>query len=164
MISFHKRIVKENSEEIRQDCLWNTWNNLGKISAQPHTSLCIQFLDRENSDKNNTLPLGKQICFRIVWGCAEIITITCSNLLEYLVWIKISFFSSSCICFYLRFYEYFFYYRKQWTSYCSSFFATNRRQNVSFKLEILHAHEDWVEELWVVNKEEGWISIALPNN
>ena len=45
----------------------------GKISAQPHTSLCIQFLDRENNDKNNRLPLGKQICFTIVWGCAEIL-------------------------------------------------------------------------------------------
>ena len=41
----------------------------GKISAQPHTTLCIQFLDRENNDKNNTLPSGKQICFTIVWGC-----------------------------------------------------------------------------------------------
>ena len=45
----------------------------GKISAQPHTTLCIQFLDRENNDKNNRLPLGKQICFTIVWGCAEIL-------------------------------------------------------------------------------------------
>ena len=36
---------------------------LGKISAQPHTTLCIQFLDRKNNDKNNALPLGKQICF-----------------------------------------------------------------------------------------------------
>ena len=45
---------------------------LGKISAQPHPTLCIQFLDRENNDKNNTLPLGKQICFKIVWDCAEI--------------------------------------------------------------------------------------------
>ena len=26
-----------------------------------HTKLCIQFLDRENNDKNNTLALGKQI-------------------------------------------------------------------------------------------------------
>ena len=25
---------------------------MGKISAQPHTTLCIQFLDRENNDKN----------------------------------------------------------------------------------------------------------------
>ena len=46
----------------------------GKISVQPHTTLCIQFLNRENNDKNNTLPLGKQICFTIVWGCAEIFT------------------------------------------------------------------------------------------
>ena len=45
----------------------------GKISAQPHTTVCIQFLDRENSDKNNTLPLGKQICFTIVRDCAEIL-------------------------------------------------------------------------------------------
>ena len=42
---------------------------LGKISAQPCTTLCIQFLDREN----NTLPLGKHICFTIVWGCVEIL-------------------------------------------------------------------------------------------
>ena len=41
----------------------------GKISAQPHTTLSIQFLYRENNDKNNTLPSGKQICFTIVWGC-----------------------------------------------------------------------------------------------
>ena len=46
---------------------------MGKISVQPHTTLCIQFLNRENNDKNNTLPLGKQICFTIVWGCAEIL-------------------------------------------------------------------------------------------
>ena len=44
---------------------------MGKISAQPYTTLCIQFLNRENNDKNNTFPLGKQICFTIVWGCAE---------------------------------------------------------------------------------------------
>ena len=43
----------------------------GKISAQPYPTKCIQFLDRENNEKNNTLPLGKQICFSIVWGCAE---------------------------------------------------------------------------------------------
>ena len=48
-------------------------NKTGKISGQPHTKLCIQFLDRENNDKNNTLPLGKQICLTIVWGCAEIL-------------------------------------------------------------------------------------------
>ena len=48
---------------------------IGKISAQPHTTLCIQFLDRENNDKNNTLPLGKQTCFTIVWGYAETLPI-----------------------------------------------------------------------------------------
>ena len=47
--------------------------DLGKISAQPHTTLCIQFLDREKNDKNNTLPLGQQICLTTVWGCAEIL-------------------------------------------------------------------------------------------
>ena len=46
-----------------------------KISAQPRTTLCIQFLDRESNDKNNTLPLGKQICFRAVCGCAEILPV-----------------------------------------------------------------------------------------
>ena len=44
-----------------------------KISAQPNTTLSIQFLDRENNDKNNTLPLGKQICLTIVWRCAKIL-------------------------------------------------------------------------------------------
>ena len=48
--------------------LYKIWE--GKIPAQPHTTLCIQFLDRENNDKNNKLPLGKQICFTIVWGYA----------------------------------------------------------------------------------------------
>ena len=43
------------------------------LSVQPHPTLYIQFLDRENNDKNNTLPLAKQICFKIVWGCAEIL-------------------------------------------------------------------------------------------
>ena len=55
----------------------------GKISVQPHTTLCIQFLNRENNDKNNTLPLGKQICFTIVWGCAEILP--SQNIVTYLL-------------------------------------------------------------------------------
>ena len=55
-----------NSLPLRNSFLFS-----GKISAQPHTTLCIQFLNRENNDKNNTFPLGKQICFTIVWGCAE---------------------------------------------------------------------------------------------
>ena len=64
--------VKTNKQQT------NCWHflpfpliSVGKISAQPHTTLCIQFLNRENSDKNNTFPLGKQICFTIVWGCTE---------------------------------------------------------------------------------------------
>ena len=48
---------------------------VGKISGQPHTTLCIQFLDGENNDKKNTFPLGKQICFTIVWSCVEIFTV-----------------------------------------------------------------------------------------
>ena len=40
--------------------------SFGKISTQPHMTLCIQFLDRENNDKSNTLPLEKQICLTIV--------------------------------------------------------------------------------------------------
>ena len=43
------------------------------VLAQPHTTLCIQFLNRENNDKNNALPLGKQVCFTIVWGRVEIL-------------------------------------------------------------------------------------------
>ena len=44
-----KKVFVKKQAQIRKD----------KISAQPYTTLCIQFLDREN--KNNTLPLGKQI-------------------------------------------------------------------------------------------------------
>lgn len=50
---------------------------IDKISAQPHTTLCIQFLNREKNDKNNTLPLRKQICFTMAWGCAEILPWCC---------------------------------------------------------------------------------------
>ena len=55
----------------------------GKIFAQPHTTLCIQFLDRENNDKNNTLPLRQQICLTIVCGCAKILPKTEANYAEY---------------------------------------------------------------------------------
>ena len=48
---------------------------VGKISAQPHPTLCIQFLNRENNDKNNTFPLEKQIWFTLVWGYAETLPI-----------------------------------------------------------------------------------------
>ena len=52
-------------------------SNKVKISTQLYIALCVQFLDTENNDKNNTLPLGKHICFIIVWGCAECYPIKC---------------------------------------------------------------------------------------
>ena len=36
---------------------------LGKISARPHTTLCIQFLDRGNNDKNQYIVVGKTDLF-----------------------------------------------------------------------------------------------------
>ena len=38
-------------------------SNKVKISTQPYITLCVQFLDTENNDKNNTLPLGKKYLF-----------------------------------------------------------------------------------------------------
>ena len=40
-----------------------------KISAQHHTLLCIQFLDKESNGVNNRLPLGLRHCFRMVQVC-----------------------------------------------------------------------------------------------
>ena len=71
-----KKVHTRENEMMWVCCRLNTFFLLiliGKISAQPRTTLCIQFLDRENNDKNSRLPLGKQICFTIVWGCAEIL-------------------------------------------------------------------------------------------
>ena len=51
--------------------------------AQPHPTLYIQFLNKENNDKNNTFPLGKQICFTIVWGCAETLPAAKSIIFEF---------------------------------------------------------------------------------
>ena len=68
----------------------------GKISAQPHTTSCIQFLDRENNDKNNRLPLGKQICFIIVWGCAEILPVTLDSEAEYQSPCWLNFYLENC--------------------------------------------------------------------
>ena len=62
-----KTLQKVKTDKILKmsvHCLYFAF--LGKISVQPHTTLCIQFLDRENNEKNNRLPLGKQICFTIV--------------------------------------------------------------------------------------------------
>ena len=61
------------SKTYTKSSIVNFNQTFGKISAQPLTTLCIQFSDRKNNDKNNTLPLGKQICFTIVWGCTEIL-------------------------------------------------------------------------------------------
>ena len=64
---------------------------MDKIPAQPHSivkqicfskgnALCIQFLDRENNDKNNALALGKQICLTMVRGYVEILPQFCYNI------------------------------------------------------------------------------------
>ena len=50
---------------------------VGKISAQPHTTLCIQFLDRENNDKNNTLPSGKQIVLQWYGAARKFYPVVC---------------------------------------------------------------------------------------
>ena len=65
-------LFDRTSPSLETCCSHKAVRRKDKISAQPHTTLCIQSLDRENNDKNNTLPLGKQICFTIVWGWAEI--------------------------------------------------------------------------------------------
>ena len=72
ILNLRKRLIKPYT------FLWKSWTpypegnfitlcyfrkKLGNISAQPHTTLSIQFLTRENNEKNNTFPLGKQICF-----------------------------------------------------------------------------------------------------
>ena len=59
--------------QVRRLCKKITQRNSGKNSAQRHTTLCIQFLDREKNDKNNKLTVGEQICFTIVRGYAEIL-------------------------------------------------------------------------------------------
>ena len=64
---------------------WIVISHVGKISAQPHLTLCIQFFDRANNDKNNTLLLGKLICFTIVWGCAEILPLLFLHKDDYLL-------------------------------------------------------------------------------
>ena len=65
--------LSNRTEDLLHFRLYSLSNILGKISAQPHPTLCIQFLDREDNDKNKTSPLGKQICFTMVWGCAKIL-------------------------------------------------------------------------------------------
>ena len=66
----------------------------GKISAQPHTTLRIQFLDRKKND-----PIEKKMTktvhchwensfFTIVWGCAEILPRIELNLHNFIVLIS----------------------------------------------------------------------------
>ena len=45
----------------------------GKISAQPHTTLSIQFL-REKTMTKQYIAVGKTDLFIVVWGCAEILS------------------------------------------------------------------------------------------
>ena len=75
MLSFYLSIVLVFTfpELISEFILNLHYRKNGKISAQPHTSLYIQFLDRENNDKNNTFLLEKQICFTIGCASAEIL-------------------------------------------------------------------------------------------
>ena len=69
----HLKHLRISCRPLQQIHMYFAATATRKISAQPHPTLCIQFLERENNDKSNTLPLGKQICFTIVWGCAEIL-------------------------------------------------------------------------------------------
>ena len=46
---------------------------LGKISAQPCTTLCIQFLDRENNDKKQYIAIRKTYLFYNSMGLWEIL-------------------------------------------------------------------------------------------
>ena len=76
-----KRYFYRNSINNHLENPKNLWciirSLLGKISAQSHVTLCIQLLTRENNEENNTFLLGKQICFTIVWACAENFIVFC---------------------------------------------------------------------------------------
>ena len=67
----------------------------GKISAQPHTTLCIQFLDRENNDKNNTLLLGKHIFYNSMGLCGSFTTEIFSKYFSRLAQKVLKFFTAS---------------------------------------------------------------------
>ena len=43
---------------------------LAKISALPHSLLCIKILDKENNDESKSF--GPQFCFRMLWHFTEI--------------------------------------------------------------------------------------------
>ena len=50
-----------------------------KFPHSPILHYAFSFWIEETMIKNNILSLGKQICFTIVWGCAEIFTAFCTN-------------------------------------------------------------------------------------
>ena len=45
--------MKKQKQNKPKQCFSHLKETLGKMSAQLHPTLCIQFLDRENNDKNN---------------------------------------------------------------------------------------------------------------
>ena len=51
---------------------------LGKISAQPCTTLCIQFLDRENNDKKQYIAIRKTYLFYNSMGLCGNFTQCCT--------------------------------------------------------------------------------------
>ena len=53
---------------------------LGKVSAQPHTTLCIQFLDRENNDKKRYITIEKTDLFYNSMGLCGRFTIRCHSI------------------------------------------------------------------------------------
>ena len=50
---------------------------LSKISAQPHTTLCIQFLDRENNAKKKYIATEKTDLFYNSMGLCGSFTLCC---------------------------------------------------------------------------------------
>ena len=64
--------------------------HLGKISAQPHLTVCTQFFNRENNDKNNTFPLGKKDLFYNSMGLCGNFTLICigNHMISSAIWNK----------------------------------------------------------------------------
>lgn len=65
---------------------FNKTKHLAKISVPPHTSLCIQFRDKEDNGENNRLPLGQRLCSAIVWVKPKF-----SNICDKITWCKVFF-------------------------------------------------------------------------
>ena len=49
--------------EAEEKAVHSSERAFGEISTQPHTTLCIQFLDRENNDKKKYIAIGKTDLF-----------------------------------------------------------------------------------------------------